>query len=290
MSFLSIASGPIVGAVIGYITNYIAIKMLFRPLEPKYIFGIQLPFTPGIVPRRKNQLAKTLGDAIVAKFFNADDLELVFTSDVFADAVAGQLTELLCSETKLAAITKAIPESGIEASTDELCVRMLAGLYTSELPAALAEKGASQLLASLRQTSIGKALGEGAAPILKSKTEDMIREMIADDSFAYVRPVVQAELERLSDTPIGKITAVLESDKSVIREKMKGLYMDFMRRNVRPIVESIDVGGMITDKIILMTAGEVEGLVLDVVSRELKLVVWFGALVGAIIGTVNIFI
>ena len=42
---------PLVGALIGFITNVLAIKMLFRPLRPHYLFGLRIPFTPGILPR-----------------------------------------------------------------------------------------------------------------------------------------------------------------------------------------------------------------------------------------------
>ena len=42
--------GPLVGAAIGYITNDIAIRMLFRPHQAKYIMGMRIPFTPGIIP------------------------------------------------------------------------------------------------------------------------------------------------------------------------------------------------------------------------------------------------
>ncbi len=45
--------GALIGAVIGYITNWLAIKMLFRPREAKYIFGMKLPFTPGLIPKEK---------------------------------------------------------------------------------------------------------------------------------------------------------------------------------------------------------------------------------------------
>ena len=38
---------PLVGAVIGYFTNMIAVKMLFFPHEEKRIFGHRVPFTPG---------------------------------------------------------------------------------------------------------------------------------------------------------------------------------------------------------------------------------------------------
>ncbi|GHV44467.1 hypothetical protein AGMMS49546_28460 [Spirochaetia bacterium] len=52
---------PLAGAVIGYITNVVAIRMLFRPLKPVMVFGIRLPFTPGILPRQRRQLAESIG-------------------------------------------------------------------------------------------------------------------------------------------------------------------------------------------------------------------------------------
>lgn len=52
---------PAVGAVIGYVTNDIAIKMLFRPLAEKRLFGLRVPFTPGILPRQRRKLAANIG-------------------------------------------------------------------------------------------------------------------------------------------------------------------------------------------------------------------------------------
>lgn len=61
MKFL-IAS--LIGGIIGYLTNWIAIKMLFRPYEEKRIFGIKVPFTPGLIPKEKTRIAKSVGNAI----------------------------------------------------------------------------------------------------------------------------------------------------------------------------------------------------------------------------------
>lgn len=46
---------PALGGIIGYITNDIAIRMLFRPRQAKYICGIHIPFTPGIIPKEKGR-------------------------------------------------------------------------------------------------------------------------------------------------------------------------------------------------------------------------------------------
>ncbi|WP_066635807.1 DUF445 family protein [Desulfolucanica intricata] len=57
-------SGPLSGAVIGYVTNWIAIKMLFRPLNEKRVFGIKIPFTPGVIPRERQRIAVSIGNVV----------------------------------------------------------------------------------------------------------------------------------------------------------------------------------------------------------------------------------
>ncbi len=51
---------PLLGAIIGYVTNRIAIKMLFRPLNPKRVLGVRVPLTPGVIPRNRFDLARTI--------------------------------------------------------------------------------------------------------------------------------------------------------------------------------------------------------------------------------------
>nr|WP_192598702.1 DUF445 family protein [Sporosarcina limicola] len=54
----------IIGALIGGFTNHLAIKMLFRPHEAKYIGKWRLPFTPGLIPKRRDELATQLGKTV----------------------------------------------------------------------------------------------------------------------------------------------------------------------------------------------------------------------------------
>jgi len=55
---------PTVGALIGYFTNYIAIKMLFKPIKPYYLFGKKLPFTPGLIPAKREKLAEAIAKVV----------------------------------------------------------------------------------------------------------------------------------------------------------------------------------------------------------------------------------
>ena len=71
---------PLSGAAIGFFTNWIAIKMLFRPHEEKRLFGIILPFTPGIIPKRRAELAKKLGAATGEHILTNDALTTALVS------------------------------------------------------------------------------------------------------------------------------------------------------------------------------------------------------------------
>ncbi|MDM5224256.1 DUF445 family protein [Peribacillus sp. NJ11] len=65
----------VVGAVIGGFTNLLAIRMLFRPYKPIYIFGKQLPLTPGLIPKRQDELAKQLGKLVVDHLITPDSIQ-----------------------------------------------------------------------------------------------------------------------------------------------------------------------------------------------------------------------
>lgn len=54
----------LIGAVIGYITNWLAIKMLFKPHTEKRIGRFKLPFTPGLIPKERDRIAKSVGDTV----------------------------------------------------------------------------------------------------------------------------------------------------------------------------------------------------------------------------------
>jgi len=65
---------PLLGAFIGYVTNYIAIRMLFRPLRAWRILGIRVPLTPGIIPSKRGELAKRMGEMVGSHLLTTDDV------------------------------------------------------------------------------------------------------------------------------------------------------------------------------------------------------------------------
>lgn len=63
-ALLVILSMMVIGAVIGGVTNMIAVKMLFHPFKPYYLFGKRVPFTPGLIPKRRGEIAVKIGQVV----------------------------------------------------------------------------------------------------------------------------------------------------------------------------------------------------------------------------------
>ncbi len=68
---------PVISAFIGWVTNWVAIKMLFHPREPKRFLGITFH---GIFPKRQQQFAEKLGKLVSAEFLSFSDIEQKISS------------------------------------------------------------------------------------------------------------------------------------------------------------------------------------------------------------------
>jgi uncharacterized membrane protein YheB (UPF0754 family) len=302
MEILHYISGPLIGAVIGYITNYIAIKMLFRPRRAVYVGKFRLPFTPGIVPRRKDELAGILGGAVVDQFFNSDDLEIIFTSDYLADAFAEGIADTLMSENSLkdmradlvgelgGNILENIPGEDLLAQLKEnLCVRILAAALNADFASIITDE-VTGLVTANTQGALLKSLGDGLAGAIAAPLEHRIESYIINDARPVVMSMLDSEFEQLAGEPIKNVAEAVLPGKERLVKIIARLYAGFMKTHVRSIVSTIDIRSQIEGKVREMDPAEVESLVVSVVKKELKYVVWLGALLGLIIGTVNIFI
>ncbi|NEO86486.1 MAG: DUF445 domain-containing protein [Spirulina sp. SIO3F2] len=68
---------PLAGGIIGYFTNDLAIRMLFRPYKARYLGKTRLPFTPGLIPRNQERLAQRVADTIMESLLTPSELEKI---------------------------------------------------------------------------------------------------------------------------------------------------------------------------------------------------------------------
>lgn len=62
-----------IGGLIGYITNVVAIKLIFRPIVPFKIPILNIEIV-GIIPKRKAEIAKNIGEIIQSEFVSMDEI------------------------------------------------------------------------------------------------------------------------------------------------------------------------------------------------------------------------
>jgi len=86
---------PVIGAAIGYITNAIAITMLFRPHNGKKIFSIKIPMTPGIIPKQRYELSKSVGAMVSRELLTEDAVRKQIQSKSFLKSVNSSLGSFL---------------------------------------------------------------------------------------------------------------------------------------------------------------------------------------------------
>jgi uncharacterized membrane protein YheB (UPF0754 family) len=90
---------PLLGGVIGWVTNWLAVKMIFRPIKPRRFLGIRVQ---GLIGRRQKDLAKSVGEVVgdhlvqhedIVRGFRNVDLEAML-GDVLERGMAPKIEEL----------------------------------------------------------------------------------------------------------------------------------------------------------------------------------------------------
>ena len=82
MNIIVLSSSMGIGALIGYVTNYVAIKLLFRPYKPVKLGNITV-FPQGVIPREKKSLARKVGNTVKEYILSEEEIrKIVTTSEV----------------------------------------------------------------------------------------------------------------------------------------------------------------------------------------------------------------
>ncbi|MFS8860000.1 DUF445 domain-containing protein [Synechococcus sp. H60.4] len=119
---------PLAGLVIGYFTNDIAIKMLFRPYRPYRVFGWRIPFTPGLIPQNQPRLAKQIAKTIMGSLLTPEELHNLARKLLQTERMQAGIRWLL----GVALDRLQNPEQ--QQQTAQVLARILADLFNESLP------------------------------------------------------------------------------------------------------------------------------------------------------------
>ena len=300
---LSYLLGPVTGGIIGYFTNWLAIKMMFRPHQEKYIFGIKIPFTPGLIPKERGRIAEAVGTSISENLMNKEVLEknllsedmLTKIGEGYDTFIAKQRVNTETLRAFLSHFLSAEDLSKIQSDAGgELAAQIHSRLADSNLGAMLAHAAVEHAISKMKNSLLGIAFNaEQFLILLQEPAEHLlskqINQIIHNNSEEIVTNLIGQESDKLLDTSVCDLLRGHDEQLAQFRAILLDGYRQVISVHLPKILSTIDISRIIRDRINEMDIEEGERIILDVMDKELRAIVWLGALLGGIIGAVNSF-
>ena len=292
--------GPAVGAVIGYITNDIAIRMLFRPHQAKYILGVHVPFTPGIIPKEKARIAGAIGKAVSENLMNREVLENSLLSDDMMSKLSNAIDEFVATQSKNEETIEEFARhylteddiASMRTNVTDGVVKMITGkLQNSQLGESIARMATQHVMEKTRKSIAGKfgadMLLQPIAQLVEGILAKHINEILHNNSQQMVEGLVHDESEQLLSMTMRDLMTGHDDQVAQIKGGILNAYRVIITEHLPRILQDIDISGIIENRINEMEMAEAEAIILDVMKKELRAIVWLGALLGSIMGTIT---
>jgi len=211
---MKIAIPVIVGAIIGYVTNWLAIKMLFRPHEEKRILGLRIPFTPGLIPKERNRIAKSVGITIG---------EYLLSPDVVINSLTNNRIESHIKE-------------WVESNMNRLKKEKRS---IKDFMTIIIKDNYSQVLKAVKEKITGYICKEARKDTFKQKIMSLLDSSFLNESIENIYSLVIQKVELfLSELPYS--SEVQELIKDAIEVKLNELKQDERKLNEIIPEDSID--------------------------------------------------
>lgn len=291
MEYLKYIMPPLIGAVIGYVTNWIAVKMMFRPLKPIKLGKFKLPFTPGIIPKNRNRIAKSIAVAINENLLTNSDLTSKLMSDDIQDSIKEKVANFAMSDEILEdKILKTIDKQKFNQVRGNITNKLSNSIYLSILEAnvggIVGEQVELAAAEKLKGSLLGIFGGNSIVSSVKTMAEAKTNEYIEQNGQRIITELIDKKTSDVLNTPICVLTDDLEID---LPEAVLSVYKKFVQEKFEEIIKSINISQIIEDKINSMDVLEIEKLILSVMKKELNALVSLGAVIGFVLGLFNIF-
>jgi len=283
MSIINMILIPISGAIIGYFTNWLAIKMLFLPHNEVRIGGFKLPFTPGLIPKERYRLADKVSEAVSEHLLTKDVLTDSISSAQRADELADKLFDMAAESDKTIGdyinASEAAQDivSGIEAKAQDI----ISDLTQNSEAFWEANPGLDNAL----KTALYKVMDDNLGVIANLfVNRERVYKNIKESLFLYLKSQ-SSQADKLFSIKIGAFLRGLTPEKTVAAKKAVAAVLEkLIQGGAAYAAEAIDVRELTKNQINSMDLAKAEDIVITVAKRELDAITYLGGVLGFIIG------
>ena len=290
---LSLLFSILMGAVIGYGTNTLAVGMLFRPFKPIYIGKWKLPFTPGLIPKEQARIADSLGELIEKELFSPEVVSEALDTPEAKASIGAWLDRLFDS----AAATEKTPrellietfgkETYIQ-KREELSTLLCSYLVKKASQAKLGESFARQL--SHRTDEKVPFLRSGSLEDVYVNTLGKLIDRALEKSLpGIVEQYVYREAGSFLGTPLSTTLKKHEQELPKLKESLLGLIHAAIVGALPQLLSSGEIKRLVVTRIGALEPRELDKLLKGLMKKELAAIEWLGALLGGILGAVTYF-
>ncbi len=286
-------AGPLLGALIGYFTNFIAVKMLFYPKKEIRIFGRRLPFTPGAIPKGKDRLAKAIGkvvgETLITKEAITDKLLNEENSSMILRTVENQMEKPLREELLLLFDSSEETYDKRREDLIDIVSRKLAEAISGiEVTDEMIGKCASAVRDRIKMPIKQLFLSEDK---LRLRIGDYIHDFLeefGENGVTYIRPVMEKKVSDAEDHSCRELSSAIGITEDDVHLILLSAYRKLVLTGTEKLISTIDIADIVKTRIDEMDVGDLEKMVLEVMKKELNTIVNLGALIGFLIGLLNI--
>ena len=293
---------PLLGGVIGYITNDIAIKMLFHPRKPIYIGKFKLPFTPGLIPKEKERVAKSLGKTISNQLLDAETLKNVFTSEEMMEKIKRGLEKVIddnrtnadtVQDVILKVTTKEVADSIISGVRDDVTELIHSKLTSFEFGENISKSVIYKVKEKIDSFTFGvlsSIVDDNLINGIAKSIGEVINRAIADNSREIVSKLIDNEIDKIKECKVCSIIEKYEEKIPILISFVLSTYKRIINENLENALKGINIAKIVENKIASFDVVELENMILELMKKELKAIVYLGALLGFIMGWLNLLI
>lgn len=288
---------PVIGGVIGCITNDLAIRMLFHPRKPIYIGKWHVPFTPGLIVQQKGRIAKAIGSVVGRQLLSADAIRELALSEETVAHLEQSMRAALCraaqeeasfrellgenfSAQSIDGCTARVCEEGTRLLSDRLLSGQMSRAISMEVTRGMQERMRGTFLGRMMDDTVMETLQESMAGIIQRKMEEKAPEMISSE--------LTRAAKQLLDTPVCDLAAPYAARIDELTHLIVQAYRGVLGSHLEKVLEKVDVAAIVEAKVNSFSAEQMEGLIFGMMKRELKAIVWLGGLLGFLMGFVNL--
>lgn len=292
---IQIITAPLIGGLIGLITNSLAIKMLFRPYKEIRIAGIHIPFTPGLIPKEKPRIAHAIAKVISNYILDQDTILAALTSDTIKKAYENKYDEKWnCWKSTDLTFEELLQKYHLEDSANILETKLSNSISSYLIEQCMQEKLAHKLIAYAFEQfkdNMNPLMYKMGKKALSAAQEAMIQqaeEMIRDHGEEYIIKYLDSIYVQFLDQPISEAAVLLENKVPNLKQIIWEKYTQLVRNKFGQFVSTLNVEGIIENKIHEYDLQELENMIMEISRKELNALVWLGGLLGVIMGFVNL--